>query len=142
VSRVDFYVLENSSEADRKRFACRLAEKAYRLGHKVHLSIDDSAAAGEIDELLWTFRDGSFVPHEVMDSGKSEVESPVTIGAVPPPGGGVELIINLAEHIPEGIKEIPRIAEIVSDDESRRRQSRERYARYRELGHTLETHKL
>ena len=35
--RVDFYVLAAADATARLRFACRLAEKAYRLGHRVHL---------------------------------------------------------------------------------------------------------
>jgi len=142
MSRVDFYVLGQSGEAERKRFACRLAEKAYRLKNSVHLSTSDPRAAGELDELLWTFRDGSFVPHEVIEGGQAEIEAPVTIGAAPPRGAKTELIINLSDDIPENVDDVPRVAEIVTDEETSRKLSRQRYARYRELGHTLETHKL
>ncbi len=142
MTRVDFYVLANAGEAERKRFACRLAEKAYRLKHSVHVSIDDERQAAELDELLWTFRDGSFVPHEVVKADQQDIESPVTIGRSPPGGKPTELVINLGRDIPEDSGELARIAEIVSDDEASRGLSRQRYARYRELGHTLETHKL
>lgn len=135
-------MLSGAGEAERKRFACKLAEKAYRLRNSVHLNIDDQQLAGELDELLWTFRDGSFVPHEVIRANQAEIESPVTIGSSPPPAGNAMLVINLAGDIPENTGDIPRIAEIVSGDDASRRLSRQRYARYRELGHTLETHNL
>jgi DNA polymerase-3 subunit chi len=142
MSRVDFYVLRDAGEPARRRFACRLAEKAYRLKTAVHITTADAATSRELDELLWTFRDGSFVPHEIVDAGQPAGQAPVTIGILPPTGRTAGLIINLAADIAEPDAGQPRIAEIVSADEDSKRLSRQRYARYRDLGHTLETHKL
>lgn len=142
MTRVDFYVLPGAGEPGRRQFACRLAEKAYRLAHSVHIRTPDATVANEIDELLWTFRDGSFVPHEVVSPGQPDTEAPVTIGAMEPAGRSAELVINLGDDVPDTDRPCERIAEIVTTDEDSRQQSRQRYARYRELGHTLETHKL
>ncbi len=153
MARVDFYVLAGSGETARRRFACRLAEKAYRLSHTVHIHTPDSASARQLDDLLWTYRDGSFVPHEVVTASQTEVDSPVTISHEPRSNAAAELLINLSDDFPEpyavespaeaeAAASFPRIAEIVTSDADSRRQSRERYARYRDLGHTLETHKL
>ncbi|NIA27817.1 MAG: DNA polymerase III subunit chi, partial [Desulfobulbaceae bacterium] len=57
--RVDFYVLKQAGLPSRQSFACRLAEKAYRLKNTVHIHAGDQAGAERLDELLWTFRDGS-----------------------------------------------------------------------------------
>lgn len=142
MTRVDFYVLASAGEPGRRQFACRLAEKAYRLAHSVHIRTPDATVANEIDELLWTFRDGSFVPHQVVSPGQSDIEAPVTIGATAPASQPAALLINLGDDLPDTDPACERIAEIVTADETSRQQSRQRYARYRELGHTLETHKL
>ena len=142
MARVDFYVLNGSGELARKQFACRLAEKAYRLNHRVHIQAADPQAAAELDDLLWTYRDGSFVPHEVLGSEQSDTQSPVTIGHGPPPELEAQLLINLADRDIGQNASFPRIAEIVTSDDDSRRRSRERYAHYRDIGHTLETHKL
>ena len=145
MARVDFYVLKGSGDLARKQFACRLAEKAYRLEHRVHIQAADPAAASEIDDLLWTYRDGSFVPHEIVSGGQQQTECPVTIGHAglkPPPAVEPELLINLTEQELAAETSSPRIAEIVTSDDDSRRLSRARYARYRDMGHTLETHKL
>jgi len=143
MGRVDFYVLRTSGEPARFQFACRLAEKAWRLSHTVHLRTSDDGAARQLDELLWTFRDGSFVPHEVIIAGgQTDAEAPVTIGTSLPSGRGAALLINLGGDAAEVDDHCPRIAEIVSADDDALRDSRRRYARYRDLGHTLETHKL
>ncbi len=142
MSRIDFYILGESGESARHVFACRLAEKAYRLNNTVHIRALDKGLASRIDELLWTFRDGSFVPHEMADVHRP-AEAPVTIGTADATGtAGSDLLINLSQDLPANPAAFPRIAEIVSSDEESRLQSRQRFAAYREQGHTLETHTL
>jgi DNA polymerase-3 subunit chi len=142
MSRIDFYILADSGESARHVFACRLAEKAYRLNNTVHIRALDQGLARRIDELLWTFRDGSFVPHEIADAQRP-AEAPVTIGTGDAIGtAGSDLLINLSQDLPANPAAFPRIAEIVSSDEDSRLQSRQRFAAYRDLGHTLETHNI
>jgi len=141
MTRVDFYVLGTAGDRARQRFACRLAEKAYRLDNTIHIRTSDQHAAEQLDELLWTYRDGSFVPHELA-TGNNEPQAPITIGQHDSPRQQTDLLINLTDDIPAGCEAFPRVAEIVTSDEDARQRSRRRYAQYRELGHTLETHKL
>jgi DNA polymerase-3 subunit chi len=141
MARVDFYVLASSGEQSRRQFVCRLAEKAYRLDNSVHILARDRHSAEQIDELLWTWREGSFVPHEIVP-GSSSMPAPVTIAFDEISGATGDLLINLADSVPGTAAAFPRIAEIVSSDDDQRRQSRQRFALYREQGHTLQTHKL
>ncbi len=138
--RIDFYILSQSGESERTAFACRLAEKAYRLANTVHIHTASQAEAARLDDLLWTFRDGSFVPHELLDTDVEGAESPVTIGCVGNVEGGRDLLINLSDDIPEFAGSFARVAELVSADEQCRQVSRRRFAAYREMGHTPNTH--
>ena len=139
MAQVDFYVLDRVDEHARNTLACKLAEKAWRLQNTIHIHTMTRADAEHIDDLLWTFRDGSFVPHELAERGQ---EAPVTIGygegAVEPR----DLLITLCDEIPPFAGSFPRIAELVTADEDCRRKSRQRYASYREQGHNLETHNI
>jgi len=142
VSKVDFYVIGGSGEQTRQRFACRLAEKAYRLNNTVHIHVTDRQSVQQIDDLLWTFRDGSFVPHEVLGQSGADISAPITIGCESAPSRDCDLLINLSEEIPAIAESFPRVAEIVSSDEDAKTRSRRRFVDYRERGHTLDTHKL
>ena len=142
MSKVDFYVLGGSGEATRQRFACRLAEKAYRLNNTVHIHTADRQSVQQLDDLLWTFRDGSFVPHEILESRPAEPPAPITIGCDAAPSRSCDLLINLSEEIPAMAENFPRVAEIVTSDADARARSRKRFVDYRERGHTLDTHKL
>ena len=140
--RVDFYILASAEETSRHLFACRLAEKAYRLSHTVHIHTANRQQAELLDDLLWTFRDGSFVPHELLAVGSSGTQSPVTIGFDSARMGGHDLVINLTDDVPAMAGSFPRVAELVTSDQRSRQKSRERFVHYRELGVELETHNI
>lgn len=140
MARVDFYILSATGDVARQQFACRLAEKAYRLDNRVHIHVPDSEAARRIDDLLWTFRDGSFVPHELQ--GPGEPEAPITIGCDAATAGECDLLINLDNEVPDNAGSFPRVAEVVTSDDECKALSRQRFAAYRDQGHTLETHNL
>jgi DNA polymerase-3 subunit chi len=142
MARVDFYLLAAAGEPSRQLFACRLAEKAYRMQHTVHIYTADRQRARQLDELLWTFRDGSFVPHEMLGSDPQSTGAPVTIGIDADNVRPGDLLINLTDELPELIDSFPRVAEIVTSDEDCRQKSRKRFASYRTQGHTLQTHEL
>lgn len=139
--RVEFYVLASAEPAARLHFACRLAEKVYHLGQAVHIHADDLAAATELDGLLWTFRQGSFVPHEVTRPG-SAPDSPVTVGFGPGEPRQAELLINLAADVPAFMERFPRVAEIVDASDAGRQLGRQRFRIYRERGREPATHTI
>jgi DNA polymerase-3 subunit chi len=142
MARIDFYVLKQPGELTRQRFACRLAEKAYRLQNTVHIHVASQADAKRIDELLWTFREGSFVPHHISGTGPKDRSSAVTIGCGEASIDSRDLLINLGAEIPAFAESFPRVAELVSSDDECKQLSRKRFAEYREKGNTLNTHNV
>ena len=142
MARVDFYILSRQGPRERQLFACRLAEKAYRLDNTVHIHTDSHDVAEQIDEMLWTFRDGSFVPHDLLSPATADRDSPVTISCETGPASARDLLINLCDEIPPFADTFPRVAELVSSDDDCKRESRKRFVAYRDNGHTLETHNV
>ncbi|NIA27758.1 MAG: DNA polymerase III subunit chi, partial [Desulfobulbaceae bacterium] len=100
------------------------------------------ADAERLDELLWTFRDGSFVPHHTVSVSAGSQESPVTIGCGDDDIAPRDLLINLSDEVPAFAKAFPRVAELVTSDEDCKQLSRKRFAEYRDHGYTLETHNV
>lgn len=142
MSRVDFYILAGTGESSRHGFACRLAEKAYRLKNTVHIHTANRQQAEVLDQLLWTFRDGSFVPHQLCGVPGKSTGAPVTIGFDEAEIADQDLLINLTDGIPEKAASFPRVAELVTSDEESRQKSRKRFVDYRELGAELTTHNI
>lgn len=139
--RVSFYVLESAEPAERLGFACRLVEKAYRLANRVHAHAASASEASEFDTLLWTFRQGSFVPHEIWEAGR-EPEAPVTVGSGDEQPPAADLLVNLGTGVPPFYAAFRRVAEIIDGSSDGKRQGRERFRFYRAQGLEPETHRV
>ncbi len=142
--RVDFYLIQ-TGDADRRLLTvCRLASKVYELGHPLVIRCDSDAQCRRLDERLWTFHPGSFVPHEVVTDATAACEAPIRITtACPPPPGEDAVLINLGRDIPEGHAAYSRIAEVVDErDEAVRQACRAHYRQYQERTYPLEVHRL
>jgi DNA polymerase-3 subunit chi len=144
--RVDFYVLEESSASGRLKLACRLAEKAYLAAQVALVWHTDAEELRTFDEMLWTFMDGSFVPHDTLTPGLSSAapdnETPVLLSAGIAPPANVDIIINLAPELPGCLSQTRRVAEIIDGDDSRRRAGRARFKAYRDLGIQPASHNI
>jgi DNA polymerase III subunit chi len=139
--RVDFYVIAETAAAARLKVACRLAEKAYLASQRVLIWHTDRGELEALDELLWTFADGSFVPHEWLTSNAA-ADAPVLLSAGAPAADAFDFVVNLAADPPPCLHLTRRIAEIIDGDEGRRRAGRVRFKAYRELGIEPVTHTL
>jgi DNA polymerase III subunit chi len=141
--RVDFYVLKSAAAKQRWAFACRLTEKAYLKDLKIVIVNDSLADAKALDELLWTFNERSFIPHQIcLDEQSVDPETPVHLTVESAALPAADLLVNLAHRLPAQLERYARIAEIIDADEERRRLGRERFKAYRDLKFTLETHQI
>ena len=141
MTRVDFYVMPALEETARLQLACRIAEKAYQLAHRVYIHTDDPQQAAQLDDMLWTFRQGSFIPH-CLDTDEQLQSAPVVIGHQSLPAIEPQVLINLANEVPDYFSRFERVAEIVAGTEETRQAARNRFKFYRERGYPLETHEL
>ncbi|MEJ2061404.1 MAG: DNA polymerase III subunit chi [Gammaproteobacteria bacterium] len=136
MTEIDFYLIQSSRPDGRLVMVCRLAAKAYGLGHRIHIHTAGPPQSEQLDDLLWTFQDGSFVPHEIgNDPG-----TPVTINHAHTPEGECDVLINLAADVPAFFSRFLRVAEVL--DEGTRETGRERYRFYRDRGYALRHHEL
>lgn len=139
--RIDFYILPEQKPDGRDLLACRLAEKAYSLGHNVYIHTVSAEQGQRLDDLLWTFRQGSFVPHSLYPTDADDL-SPVLIGWVDAPVLQGEVLVNMTHEVPDFHDRFTRVVELVDQDPYTLTKSRERFRRYRERGYTLESHRL
>ena len=144
MTQVDFYILESDSDDARLRLTCRIVDKATEADQHVFINATSDIDAQKLDELLWTFSQGSFIPHRIVRGGADTVPlEPVTIGLNRTPlGERWDLMINLAADVPEFFSRYRRVAEVVDGNATRRAQSRDRYRFYRDRGYTLNTHQV
>lgn len=141
MTRVDFYVCDTVSRRDHDILVCRLTEKAWRQGHRVHLHCLDAERLAEFDELLWTFHDISFVPHAIAGAGATEVVK-VTLACDEQPPACADVLINLHRLVPPYFSQFERVIETTGEDSTQRQAARERYRFYQDRGYALNTHKI
>ncbi len=140
--RVDFYLSEEAGEPARLRLACRIAEKAYLAKQRVVVFSDDAALLPKMDEMLWTFGDGSFVPHDVVGRDGVSCEAPVALTTGPLPEGAADVLINLAGTVPAFFEKFGRVAEFLDSRPEVRAAGRERFKTYRAKSIDPQTHNV
>ncbi len=142
--QVDFYILESAAAREQLRTACRLAEKAWHKGHRVFIHTDSKETARSLDDMLWTYRQDSFVPHALFAPVEPDAEpvAPVLVGDGMAEPANIDVLINLTESVPSFADRSTRIAEIVGAGESARRAGRARYRDYRDRGISIQQHNL
>jgi DNA polymerase-3 subunit chi len=143
MTQVDFYILNDNQPGALPLFTCRLTEKAYRQGHQVYIHADSDGQLRHLDELLWTFRDGSFLPHRIHEPGADiGGDQPILLGRAVEPDVPGDVLLNLAEEVPVFFSRFNRVAELVGGDDSQIAAARNRYRFYKDRGYTLNTHNL
>ncbi len=137
---VDFYILSQASATHRHRFVCRLAEKIYDSGNSVYIHATNDKEAQLLDELLWTFKEAAFIPHNRSD--QPQANSPIHIGQGLDAPHPADVLINLAAETPAFHSQYKRIAEIIDQDPIRLQEGRTRFRVYRQAGVEPKTHPL
>jgi len=140
--RVDFYVSEAPGAEVRMRLACRIAEKAYLAQQKVVVLLDDGESLRRFDELLWTFGDGSFVPHDSVSADGANCEAPVALTTGPLPAEHNDVLINLAGAVPPCFEQFSRVAELLDARPEVRTAGRARFQFYRGKAIEPQTHNV
>ena len=144
MTQIDFYILDGTSNDARLELCCRIADKALQRKHHVFINSISEPECRQLDELLWTFSQGSFVPHRVVrDDEDAPPIEPVLIGCNKAPvSEHWDVMINLAREVPEWFSRYERVVEVVDAEPERRDAGRERYRFYRDRGYQLKTHQM
>lgn len=134
-AKCDFYLLAATDARARLVMACRVAEKAYEQGLRVAVRTAGPAQTAELDELMWTFSDRSFLPHGAWPADPAFVAAtPVLIASGALPESHRDVLINLGDDVPADAASYARVCDVVAGDENSRQQARLRWRGYRDAG--------
>jgi DNA polymerase-3 subunit chi len=139
---VTFYVLNSESLYDRYLFACKLIEKAYNTSKFCYVLLDNIEQCQRLDDMLWTFRAGSFIPHQLFNGVPPEIREQVLIGVENAPENWQNVVFNLSSQQPEMWQQAERILEILDNNETTKAAGRERYRTYKNAEIDITTHKI
>jgi DNA polymerase-3 subunit chi len=138
---IRFYTLNAAGGSARFRHACQRTEAAYLAGERVLVWLEDAAALAQFDQLLWTFGDRAFVPHEPLAAQPRDADVPVQLlgGGVLDArvlGGGFTTLVNLHDAPAAEALRFPQVIEVIDADPACRAAGRARFRFYREAGAT------
>lgn len=110
--RITFY---DAPPAARLPRIVSLVEAAWERGRRMVIHCADPATADELDRLLWTFHEESFVPHEVVPPGGSPQDPEARIVLVTQEVNpiGAEVLIQDAPTSPDFARGFPFVIDIV-----------------------------
>jgi DNA polymerase-3 subunit chi len=120
---------------------CRLTEKAYSLGHRIHIQTESDQQSYLLDDLLWQYAPSSFIPHRTLD-GSNDSRDPVSLGTSLAGAKHADVLINLGKQASQAADQFSRINEIISADSESLEQGRHRYRDYKGKDYQIETFKL
>jgi DNA polymerase III subunit chi len=136
VASVEFH----TGLADPLGYACRLLRKAHRQGMRVLVTAPAPTLA-RLDRELWTFEEREFVPHQRWAGGADEVQrglTPIWLAERADVPAACAVLVNLGAEVPEPPTAFERIVELVGREPEEADSGRERWKRWKALGHAPE----
>ena len=138
-----FYIL-NKAE-DLKISACKIIKEYYKKKYKIFVSSRSDDLVNELNNLLWTFEQISFIPHcttknydknsPILLSGKDSFPKTINLKEY-------DVWLNLDDEMEENYTDFEIILEIVSQNEEERILSRKKYLNYQKNNFEVKHEKL
>tara|TARA_B100002019_G_C21193815_1_gene560302 strand:+ start:65 stop:490 length:426 start_codon:yes stop_codon:yes gene_type:complete len=126
--KVDFYVYELSDYQFYQRLVCNLVEEAYNQENNILLLCENEESCETLDELLWTFKDVSFIPHEKKLNNKILTQH---INLTKKKHSLI--LMNLTYSFPDFLETHDRVIEMSGYDEDSRQKARLNFKRYKTM---------
>ncbi len=145
MKQVDFYLISNRVRDAKYKLASRLANKLYRMRQSCLIVTDDELATTELDKVMWSFSDSSFLAHDSISD--SSPKSSIQIGDHNSVTSLVlerehNVLINLSCDVPMFNHHFSRIAEVIEADDDAKASARKRYKTYQGEGFDLKMHNI
>lgn len=144
----NFYILSNARKDGRLLFCCALIEKLYAHGHKIYVYCQQSHEASQFNELLWTFKEESFIPHSIYLTNQNDTctieDCPIQIGCQEPAAvfNDVLILLTALPEVPHFYNRFSRVVEIVDTEPSTKDILRNHYQFYRSQNVDIKTHQI
>ncbi len=118
--------------------ACQIAERIYLEGGKLQIIAANLQQAVRLDDLLWTFRPDSFVPHGFFGGEKDELLPPVVITTEQEKIPDFESLLMLDYCPVETVAQFSQaIHLVIADNRERLAASRDYWIQLKEAGFML-----
>ena len=138
MAEVTFYQLPQDlhDQSVQMQVICRVIQKIHQVTGSVGVLCEGSALK-QLDDLLWTFSQGSFIPHAIAPSDEPVLLSD-DIARIPPD----RVLVLTVAQLPHKMPDFSRIVDFILPDPASVQHARQRYRAFQNQGHTLTVHQL
>ena len=138
--RADFYLIQKARFREEPLLlVCELARKAFDANLSTLVLARDADQAEQLDDLLWSFDEDAYIPHQLAGDDEDEL-APVLIAGPDVDTPMRALVINLRDAAVQG--NVDRVLEVVPADDGARGPLRERWKQYQVRGFDLKKHDM
>lgn len=139
--KVEFYLLAATTRTALVQTLCELLEKGYKQKLRYYVHMPDKQYSHELDEALWSFKQQSFIPHQLVGEGELH-PAPVLIGYdelqnIPK---SQNILVNLHPEVPEYFRQFRLIIDVTPNVDEALAKARLRYKFYKSQGVELQYH--
>ena len=132
---------------DRLEQACLTTHRQYQAGQRLLIISTKTETLRQLDALLWSRHDTSFIPHVWADDPLASstpvvLAGPAHLEASVANASPNTWLLNLDDTCPTTLGKVERVLEIVSDHPDDKEMARARWRQYQSEGHTLKAHAL
>jgi DNA polymerase-3 subunit chi len=121
------------------RVVCDITEKEYELGNKVVIYVSDEKEGKNLDNMLWSWKQSTFIPHNYSESLDSASKDPVIISTNISDNINYNTLILVQPTEPDICKTYNRIIDFAEKyNPTKLETDRKRYKLYRENKFKLE----
>lgn len=139
--RADFYLIDKPRFRENPLLlVCELARRCYGTGKPTLILAADGEQAEALDELLWSFDEDAYLPHQIAGLDEDDEITPILIVTPEADVPSRPLVINLRAGVAPGPFE--RVLEVVPADPAARAPLRERWRAYQARGCDLHKHDM
>lgn len=133
-TEIIFYLLPENNMDACLRSICQLVAKYYHPEKKIYLRTSTPTMSQQLDDLLWTFHDISFLPHQILANNLQTTSAPILLSDKLPSNAEGDVLFNLSDEIPSFYARFKQVIEIIVNDEKLKAAGRIRYKYYKEHG--------
>jgi DNA polymerase-3 subunit chi len=137
MTQIDFYF----NVADKYKLAASLSQKAQAQAARVFLFTPDEIATKQVEAVLWSFQQTSFVPH-CRSRHALAAQTPTIVDHDAEVLVHDDILLNLCPNYPAFFSRFQRLIEVVGNEESDKAAGRERYRFYLDRGYELRRHDM
>jgi DNA polymerase-3 subunit chi len=119
----------------------KLLERAYQGGFKTLVVTQSEEQLQRLNDLLWSYDPGSFLPHGSTADGNIE-QQPILLSTATTPVNGAGILAITHGQIPENPEQFDRILDLFDGRDAQAvEHARQRWVGYKSAGHPLTYHR-